>query len=344
MNQLWTRRQTLLAIASTASTLALHSCAPSQQSSQNSSQNSSQQELTTATIGLFTWVGSAPLYIARDKGFFQNLGLNLKVKVFAENTDANAAFISERLDAVSPVTSEAVTLAANGGDFRIVLVQDSSVGGDGILARKKIANISDFKGKKIAVEEGSVSHFFLLQVMAEAGLEPNDFTIVNAGPDIAATAYRSGQVDIAVTYEPHLSKANREQPDGRIIYDSARMPTAIADLYVFNTQFLETNPQAAEAFVRGVLQGLEFLKTNRAEGLAIASKALGIAPEELEDGLLGVRLPDLAANLEMLANPESDLYLLKSMQSLANFLKERKQIQTIPDLAKLIEPKFVKAI
>ena len=340
MNQVWTRRQTLWAIAGAAGGLALHACAPSQQPSQDPSQ----QKLTTASIGLFTWVGSAPLYIARDKGFFQNLGLNLEVKVFAENTDANAAFVSDRLNAVSPVTSEAVSLAANGADFRIVMVQDSSVGGDGILARNSIADISDFKGKKIAVEEGSVSHFFLLQVMAEAGLEANDFTLVNAGPDIAATAYRSGQVEIAVTYAPHLSKANREQPDGRIIYDSARMPTAIADLYVFNTEFLETNPQAADAFVRGVLQGLEFLKTNRAEGLAIASSALGISPEELEDGLLGVRLPDLAANLEMLANPESNLYLLKSMESLAKFLKERKQIQQIPDLSKLIEPKFIQAI
>lgn len=332
MNQLWTRRQTLWAIAGAAGGLALHACTPSQ------------EEGTTASIGLFTWVGSAPLYIARDKGFFQDLGLNLEVKVFAENTDANAAFVSDRLNAVSPVTSEAVSLAANGGDFRIVLVQDSSVGGDGILARNSIADISDFKGKKIAVEEGSVSHFFLLQVMAEAGLAANDFTLVNAGPDIAATAYRSGQVEIAVTYAPHLSKANREQPDGRIIYDSARMPTAIADLYVFNTQFLETYPEVADAFVRGVLQGLKFLQSNRAEGLAIASSALGIPPEELDDGLQGVRLPDLAANLEMLANPESDLYLLKSMESMAKFLKDRNQIQQIPDLAKLIEPKFIKAI
>ena len=32
------------------------------------------------------------------------------------------------------------------------------------------------------------------------------------------------------------------------------------------------------------------------------------------------------------------------MESLANFLKDRKQIENIPDLAQLIEPKFLQAI
>jgi NitT/TauT family transport system substrate-binding protein len=89
------------------------------------------------------------------------------------------------------------------------------------------------------------------------------------------------------------------------------------------------------------LQGLEFLRTNREEGIAIAAQQLDIPPEELASALNGVRLPDLQANLELLANPQSDRYLLNSMQSLAQFLKAQGQIQQVPDLAPLIEPKFL---
>lgn len=337
MNKLWTRRQTLWMLAGAAGGLTLHACTPSN----GTRSTSPSTDAKSASIGLFTWVGSTPLYIAKEKGFFNELGVNLDVKVFGANTDANTAFISRRLDAVSPVASEAITLAAGGKDFRIVLVQDTSVGGDGILARKSISALSDFKGKRIAVEEGSVSHFFLLQVIDTVGLGADDFTLVNAGPDSAAAAYQSGNIDIAVTYAPFLKKANEAQPDGRIIYDSSKMPTAITDLYVFDTQVVNNNPQSVQAFVRGVLQGLEFLRTNPEEGIAIAADRLGVTPETLKNDLQGVRLPDLETNIDMLAKPESDLYLLNSMKSLGNFLKTQGQIKEVPNLAQLIEPKFV---
>ncbi|WP_199245235.1 ABC transporter substrate-binding protein [[Phormidium] sp. ETS-05] len=336
MAQLWTRRQTLWFITGAAGSLTLHACQPSQPTGNTATK--------AASIGVFLWVGATPLYIAQEKGFFAKHGLNLDVKVFGANTDGNTAFISSRLNAVSPVTSEAITIAAGGKDFKIVLVQDNSFGGDGILARKSIKSIADFKGKKIAVEEASVSHFFLLQVLAKEGLGVKDFTLVNAGPDAAAAAYQSGQIDIAVTYAPYLAKANTAQPDGRIIFDSSQMPTAISDLYVFDPKFTAENPEAVQAFVAGVLEGVEFFKTNRPEGLKIAAARLGVTVEELDRDIQGVRLPDLATNLEMLANPQSDLYLLKSMQSMAEFLKSSNQIPAIPDLLQLIEPKFLQAL
>ena len=46
------------------------------------------------------------------------------------------------------------------------------------------------------------------------------------------------------------------------------------DVYVFRTEFIEDHPESVEAFVNGVLQGLEFLKTNPDEGVAIASYKL----------------------------------------------------------------------
>lgn len=324
-----------------AGSLVLHACTPG---SQTSSQTSRNKKNKAIAIGLNPWIGSVPLYIAREKGFFQQRGLNLEIKIFASTSDANSAFMSRRLDSWSPVTSEAVSNAAKDIEFRIVLVQDTSNGADGILARKRIRTLEDFKGKKIAVEEDSVSHFFLLQALETVGLESKDFTLVNTSPDAAAAAYQSGQIDIAVTYSPYLSKADRAQSDGRIIYDSAKMPSAIADLYVFSPQFIEQNPQSVDAFIRGVLEGLEFFNNNREEGVAIASRQLEISPEELVEDLEKIQLPDLGKNLEILTDNASSLYLLNSMENMAKFLKQRNKIEKIPDLAKFIEPKFLQAI
>lgn len=332
----WKRRQFLWLMAGSASGLMLHAC--------TSTTETQVSQTMSASIGITSWIGYTPLFIAQEKGLFKELGLNLDIKVFGSNPDATAAFVAGRLNGLGPVTSEAVIVAEKGKDYRVVLVADSSVGGDGILARNSISDLQDFKGKKIAVDRGGVSHFFLLQVLKEAGLSENDVTIISTAPDAAAAAYQAGNVEIAVTYAPFLQRANQAQKDGRIIYDSAKMPTAITDLYVFDTNFVETNPKAVEAFVEGIFKGLAFLEQNPTEGLAIAAKRLNVTPDSLAADLKGIKLLDAKTNLEMLSNPQSELYLLKPMNALAEFLVSQKQIQKVPDLAKVLEPKFIESV
>lgn len=343
----WTRRQALWLITGTAGSLALHACTNNNRTSSTQSTQTQQTASTqsaSASIGIVNWIGHTPLFIAQEKGFFKQLGLNLDIKVFGSNPDLNAAFIAGRLDALAPVTSEAILIASKGKDFRIVLVEDVSVGADGILARNSVASLQAFKGERVVVEKGAVSHFFLLQVLKQAGISEKDIAIVNTPPDAAAAAYQAGKAEIAVSYAPFLQKANSAQKDGRIIFDSSKMPTAVTDLYIFDTKFIQNSPQAVQAFVNGIFQGLDFLNQNRTEGLAIAAKRLDMTPESLAADLKGIKLPDAATNIEMLTNPKSDLYLPKSLTALTEFLATQKQIDKTPDITQLIEPKFVKAV
>jgi len=167
--------------------------------------------------------------------------------------------------------------------------------------------------------------------------------LVNTPPDAAAAAFQTGKIEIAYCYSPFSDKALAAQKDGRVIYSSKQMPTAIADLYVFSTKFIESNPKAVAAFVEGNFQGLDFLQNNPKEGLAIAAKRLNITPEELQQQLKGIQIPDRKMNLEMLGNANSDLYMLKPMTKLAEFLRSQDQIPAVTDLAKLLEPQFVQA-
>ena len=262
----------------------------------------------------------------------------------SSDTEPDAALGAGRLDGRSTVTSQAVTLAAKGIDYRIIMAADNSLGGDGILARNSIADIKDFKGKQIAVEVGGVGHFFLLQVLKEAGLSSDDVKITSVTPDAAAAAYQAGRTDIAVSFSPFLQKANAAQKGGRVIYDTSKMPTAIIDVYLFSTKFIEANPEAPKAFIQGILKGIKFLETNKDEALAIAGKRLQLKPEEVGEQLKGVRLIDLPTNLEMMSNPESDIYLLKHMNELSQFLAEQKQIPRAADVSKVLEPKFLKQV
>ncbi len=342
--KLWSRRQTLQWLIFASSSVILEACTPLHQGfSGNELADSKPSPSMSFSLGVTTWIGLTPLLIALKKGFFEELGLRVDLKTFGYNPDYISAFLAGKLDAIAPVTSEAVLLATKGKDYRIVLVEDNSVGGDGILARNSISSIKDFKGKKIAVEKGAVSHFFLLKVLTAVGLSEGDVTLVNVDPAGAAAAYQVGNVDIAVTYAPFLKQANLAQPDGRIIYDSSQIPTAITDVYLFATEYIEANPEAVEAFVKGVFKGLGFLNQYPSEGLAIAAKELKIEPDALAADLKGISLPDARANLEMLGNKQSDSYLLEPLMDVARFLAKQGKIDTIPDMEQFLEPKFVKA-
>jgi NitT/TauT family transport system substrate-binding protein len=294
-------------------------------------------------VGLVDWVGYSPLYVARAKGIFKELGIDLDAKTFQANNEEKIAFVGGRLDGAADVLSSGTELATSSKDFRIVMVVDRSVGADGILASNKIADLKGFKGQKVALEEGTVSHYFFLQVLSGVGLTSHDITIINADPAQAAAAYQSRNVDIAVTYAPFLGKANATRQDGRIIYDSSKMPYAIADIYEFDTRFIKDHPDTLQGFVSGFFKGLDYIKAHPEESAEIVAKELKITVAEVTEFLKGVQLADIPTNIDMLTNPESQGYIPKTMANLAKFLREQGQIKAIPDLSKLIEPKFVLA-
>ncbi|PSB23075.1 myristoyl transferase [filamentous cyanobacterium CCP1] len=339
--QHWTRRQALWFIAGAASSVGLNACA---RSATTTSDASTETNSTAVSFGTTPWIGNTAIYIAQEQGFFQDEALDFDLKIFPSVAESFPVFLTGEIQGSLLAAAEAQLLASRGADYRIVAIMDTSVGADAILARNSIADIQDFRGKQIGVQQGGVGHFFLLQVLAEAGLSENDVTIVNMLPDAAAAAYQAGNIDIVYSYSPFVEEANAVQKDGRTIYDTARMPTAIVDVYAFRSDFIESNPQAVQAFVNGVFKALDFLETNPDEAAAIAAKPLEITPDELKTQLEGVDLPDLQTNIEMLSNTESDLYVAKSLNEIGAFLEAQGQIETVPDAAQYIDPQFVMAL
>jgi len=328
------RRHVLQLMAGTTGAIILNACQP-----KNGGDTGLEMSMGTAP-----WVGQLPLYIAQEKGFFAEEGLDFEFSLFGASGDYISAFASNNVDSVAPVSAEAILMKSQGKDFKIVLIQDNSVGGDGILARDTIASIEDFKGKEVAVDTTGVSYFFLLQVLKEAGLTKDDITIINADPAAAAAAFESGNVDIAVSYAPYLPATARAVDDGRVIYDSSKMPTAIIDLYLVDTAFIEENPAAVQAFVNGIFKGTQFMLANPEEALRIGAEELEVTTEELEGDLKGVKIPTVEDNLDMLARPDSNTYLAEPLQELVTFLLAEDQIETDPgDVSSLLYPQFVQA-
>lgn len=119
------------------------------------------KEMPKYRIALGPWVGFGPLYLARDKGFFKEQGVEVDLIVLTGVAERNSALKSGKLDALAAPVDYFALSAGNGVPATIVMAIDESVGGDGIVARRSIKSIGDLRKKKVAAQKGLPSDFFL---------------------------------------------------------------------------------------------------------------------------------------------------------------------------------------
>src|SRR5207302_4027509 len=170
-------------------------------------------------IGLVTWIGYGPLYIAQEKGFFREQKLDVDLQRIEGDVERRAAIASGRLDGIALTLDSMIVLRTNGIPLRTVMAIDVSNGGDGIVAVKDIHSIEDLKGKQIAFPMGLPSHFFLYSALKTRNMDISAVKPINMDADAAGSAFASGNLDAAVTWEPGLSKAD-EVGLGHILMDS----------------------------------------------------------------------------------------------------------------------------
>src|SRR5579863_2403865 len=140
-------------------------------------------------------------------------------------------------------------------------------GGDGIVSLKSINSVEDLKGKKIATTKFTPSHFFLLFLLSQSGLLPEDraqierdLVYVSEAPQ-AAAAFKAKRVDAAVTWEPDLSGAVAARPDeAHVLVSTTAATHVIADTLVARQQVIFEAPKTLQDFVAGWLDGMAVMK------------------------------------------------------------------------------------
>jgi len=241
----------------------------------------------TLHLGLNPWIGNGIYHIAKEKGFFSTEGVNVELQDYADGAVGKQLISSDRVDMLSLTPETVVVLKDAGIDVKAVAFTDTSEGGDGIIATQNIKTLSDLRGKKVAYEEGSPSHFFLSYLLDKEGMSTKDLQSVNVIAPDAGAAFVSGNVDAAVTWQPWLSKASDRQ-GGHLITDSKTNPILPA-LVIFRTQTIQERPQDIRAMLRAVFKAREWALANPDEANMIMAKAFNISIQDVKDQMLDFR-------------------------------------------------------
>jgi NitT/TauT family transport system substrate-binding protein len=262
---------------------------------------SSAAHADTLKLAHSTWVGYGPFYIAQEKGFFAEEGLDIELTIMENTPLKMAALMAGHVDMVASTVDEFPTYMKPGNPVKYFLAVDNSNGGDGVVSNKDISSVSDLKGKKVAFEEGSVSQFFINALLREAGLTQDDIETVNMTATDAGFAFNAQRVDAAVTWEPALS-AGAATDHGHMLVSSAEKPGLIVDVVAVREEFANEHGDDLKGFVRAWTKALNFLETNPDEAYQIMANGVGgwlEDPNEFKAVVTGIEYLDVAKNNEM---------------------------------------------
>lgn len=266
-------------------------------------------------VGINTWAGHAPGIVANggmDPGsptslYKKKYGLDVKFVLLEDPTAKLNAFIKGEVDimwdTVDSYAREASVLAEKGFAAKSILQEDWSRGGDGIVSLKTIKSVEDLKGKKIACTQYTPSHWLLLFLLSQSGLSPADRAAIeknivwtNEAP-LAAAAFKSKQVDAAVTWEPDLSAAVAARGDeAHILVSTTAATNVIADTLVARQDLIDKAPGTVRDFVAGWFDAISVMKEDPEGSNAIVGKALKLAGEDVSGMLSGLKLTGFGDN------------------------------------------------
>jgi NitT/TauT family transport system substrate-binding protein len=287
-----------------------------------------------------------PVTLAERRGYFKDYGLDVAIADFEGGGQSLDAMMEGTVDVVTGAYEHTLRMQAKGQDVRAVIELGRFPGI--VLAVRKdkpYKSAADLKGLKIGVTApNSSSHFFVLYLMAKAGLRPTEASFVGVGGGPAAVAaVANGEIDAIANFDPVIT---RLQQDGlvrlavdarypRVNYEIFGGTNPAAVLYA-RQAFIAANPNTVQALVNAFYKTLKWIAT------ATTDEIVATVPPEYFLGDREIYVKALRANL--LIYSKNGLITRQGMRSALNMLAafdpELKGANI--DLNKTFDDRFVK--
>lgn len=293
-------------------------------------------------MGFSACPGWLPWQVAQEGKLFEANDVSVNLKWFDGYLESINALSASKLDANTQTLSDTISSVAAGADQVIVLVNDNSTGNDKIIVREGINSIADLKGKRVAVEEGTVDHFLLLQGLKKAGLTQNDIDFQPLETGAAAAAFVAGQVDAVGVFAPFTTKA-LERSGSKELFSSKDFPGSIPDHLVVSRKMIDERSQDVQALVNTWFAILDFIRTNPEAANKIMAQRAGVTVEEYKYYNAGTKIFSIEENLKAFSPGDGMASLPYAAQEISKFLVEAGLAKQAPALNQIFDDRFVKA-
>ncbi len=229
----------------------------------------------------------APQYVALEKGYFREEGLDVELVTGFGADKVLTALISGEAD-IGFMGAEASVYAFQEGatDPAVNFAQLTQRAGNFLVARKEMPDFQwvDLKGKKVlGGRKGGMPEMVFEYILKQNGLDPKKDLSIDQSIDFGSTAAAfAGDLssDFTVEFEPSATALEKEGT-GHVVaslgVDSGYVPYTS---YSAKTSYIEKNPEIIQSFTNGLQKGMEFVQQHTPEEIAAV-----IAPQFPETDL-----------------------------------------------------------
>jgi len=159
-------------------------------------------------------VNNDSIWMAIEKGFYQQEGLDITYRLFPSGTTAFQAFQTGQGDVVmsGDLPSVQYFFRAN-GDYRTIAVIERDAKGYVAVAQKGITKPQDLAGKTIATRVGSTGSWFISEYLSKNGVDASKVAVKNLDTQVLPAALCGGDIAAFFIWQPVGSRTLEICPD-----------------------------------------------------------------------------------------------------------------------------------
>ena len=231
----------------------------------------------------------APFFVARDKGFYKEEGLDVEIQEGSGSTTVSQLVAN----ATSPVAyvDAATMMRGVGAGMPIkavgVTLQQSPMAFIYRADAARPTKIAEIKGSRIAITAGDASLAIFTAFMGKLGMKVEDVQMITvANPAAKEQAVLSKQADALLGYfmdqGPRMQLQTGVKMGWTRLYDMAGV-TTLSSAIITNNDWLKDarNQDLLRRFLRASQRGWQYSFDNRAEAAEIFRKAAPVFTQEI---------------------------------------------------------------
>jgi NitT/TauT family transport system substrate-binding protein len=287
-------------------------------------------------LGTPLWIGQDFLYLAETLKLWDPQ--QLQRFDYPSNVEIVRAYRNQQIDVAAFTSVEAIEVMDTHLNTQVFLINDFSNGNDVIFGQPAIQSLAALKGRKVGLEATTFEYYILARGLSFAGLTPNDVTLVPLAAEEQEAAFRQGQIDGLVTYDPVRTKLLNSE--ARLLFDSRKIPGEIADVLITSTTVMQQRSETLQQLVNAWFSAIAQFQSQPQSVAKPMADRQHLTPEALISGLKLLHIPDRRENQKLLSGADSTLS--NSLQKLQEVMLQKKLLRRPVDLAQLLTDQYVR--
>jgi ABC-type nitrate/sulfonate/bicarbonate transport system substrate-binding protein len=222
-------------------------------------------------------------YVAKNMGFFDEVGLDVEIKSFEGGVGALRGGISGGLDVVATSSDPLFAAVQQGAPVKAIGTYAPRLSVV-MMGRPDIKTPADLKGKRLGIQDvGGFNDVMSRLVLARAGVSTNDVQFINVATANRVTSMAGGQTDATVLHIDQYYTALGVDSNFNVL---ARLWEVVPDWWY--SAFVATDDvrtQKREALVRfmtAVIKAQRFMYTNPTEAKKVAADETKAKPDVID--------------------------------------------------------------